>query len=80
MIEEIDNQISKLNDSLVNINAKIGENTEEFSYEEVKELITNIKLNWENLTNKERKHFLEQFVDKIMVEKINDKVIIKSTS
>lgn len=78
MIQEIDNQISKLNDSLVNINAKTLENTEDFSYEEVKELITNIKLNWENLNNKERKQFLEQFVDKIMVEKINDKVIIKN--
>ena len=55
-----------------NINANLVETKSfpdhyQYSDDDVKDLITNIKLNWENLTNKEKQNFLERFINKIEV-------------
>lgn len=76
--EEIDNQQKIHKQNLKEINKVIYDNKDEFSFDDVKDLITNIKLNWENLTNKEKQQFLERFVEKIEVVKDTENLIIKS--
>ena len=43
----------------------------------IKEVITNLKENFINLNNHEKKMFLERFVKEIRVKKENDKVVIE---
>lgn len=47
-----------------------------YKYEDIKDIVSNIKLNWENLNNFEKMSFLEKFVNEIKVCKIEDKVVI----
>ena len=46
-------------------------------YKDVINIVNNIKLNWQHLTNKERKNFLERFVQAIKVKKEEKEVQIK---
>ncbi len=48
-----------------------------FTYDEVKDIVSDIKTNWIYLTNKEKQQFLERFVDVIKVKKIGSKVNIE---
>ena len=43
---------------------------------DIKDLVVDIKLNWKYLTNKERRQFLERFVDVIKVDKSTKKIKI----
>ena len=46
-----------------------------YKYDDIKSIVGNIKLNWENLNNKERMSFLEQFIKEIKVGKKDDSVV-----
>lgn len=72
MSNEIDNSLKSLNTSLSYIEKTLNEEKEEFTFDEIKDLVSNIKLNWEYLTNKEKQQFLERFVDNIQVTKMTD--------
>ncbi len=79
MTEEIENQQLLHQNKIDEIQKNVDTDVIMYSYDDIKDLVTNIKLNWEHLTNKERQQFLERFVDVIKVEKsVDDKVIIKS--
>ena len=49
---------------------------EKLEIKDIKGIVNNLKLNWEHLTNKEKKNFLERFVKTISVKKDNDEVVI----
>lgn len=72
--------LKKLNESLEHLNLKlktmIKPKGKEIKFEDIKNVINNIRLNWEYLTNKERKIFLERFVKKIIVKKEDKEVKI----
>ncbi|MGM9878944.1 MAG: recombinase family protein [Bacilli bacterium] len=76
--EEINNMQIIYKNELEEINKDIDDGKKDISYDDVKDLVTNIKLNWENLTNKEKMQFLERFVEKIEVVKDTKNIIIKS--
>lgn len=79
MTEEIANQLKLQYDKIRQLDSIIEESKETYTYDDVKDLVTNIKLNWEYLTNKEKQQFLERFVNVIKVEKLkDDKIIINS--
>ena len=44
-------------------------------YEDIKDIVNNIKLNWTYLINKEKKQFIESFIDYIKVIKKDNKVL-----
>ena len=46
MSNEIDNSLKSLNTSLSNIEKTLNEEKEEFTFDEIKDLVSNIKLNW----------------------------------
>ena len=71
--EVIDNKINLLYKELKS-NSIIQSN----SLEKIKKIIINLKNNFINLNNHEKKIFLERFVKFIEVEKVNDTVIIKN--
>ena len=50
----------------------------QYSYDDIKDLVINIRLNWEYLTNKERKQFLERFVEVIKVDKLDSRITINN--
>lgn len=80
LIEEIDLQKEQLKKELEQIDINIKNQSSNFTYSQIKSLITDIKLNWEYLTNKEKQQFLEQFVENINVGKINNKVVISEVN
>jgi len=49
-----------------------------YKYDDIKNIVCNIKLNWENLNNNEKMSFLEKFVNEIKVRKDGDQVVIDS--
>lgn len=49
-----------------------------YEYDDIKNIVCNVKLNWENLNNNERMSFLEKFVNEIKVHKNGEKVVIDS--
>ena len=73
---DIAKQEQILNDKLKEIIENICDNIDILSYDDIKNIVTNIRLNWEHLTNKERQQFLERFVEYISVEKENGEVVI----
>lgn len=75
---EIKKQINLEKDILDEIIYKINNEEEDYTFAEIKEFASNIKLNWEYLTNKEKHQFLERFVNAIYVEKLNKDLVIKS--
>ena len=79
MTEEIEKERKLQLEEIEKLDEIIEEcSVDTYTYDDVKDLVTNIKLNWEHLTNKERQQFLERFVDVIKVDKSTDKVIINS--
>lgn len=76
MSKEIQNQQNIQKNRLLELDEIINESKRTYSYDEIKDIVTNIKLNWEYLTNREKQQFLERFVEVIMVQKFNKKVII----
>lgn len=78
VLEEIEKQIKLQNVQIKEINNEIETMNESYSYEDIKDLVANIKLNWQYLTNKEKQQFLERFVEIIKVDKSTDKIIINS--
>lgn len=79
MVEELNNQQKILYEKITEIDDTVEEEKETYTYDDIKYLITNIKLNWEYLTNKERQLFLERFVEQIKVYKNKeDKIIINN--
>ena len=75
MINELDEQIKYY----INKKNDIGipsEEEKEYSYEDIKDIITNIELNWEHLTNKEKQQFLLRFVKRIDVDKIDEHTVV----
>lgn len=79
MTEEISMQQQTQKEKLMEINEYNEDNNNNtYTYDEIKGLITNIKLNWEYLTNKEKQQFLERFVEVIKVDKSNGEVVINS--
>ena len=79
MTEEIEKERKLQLEEIEKLDEIIEEcSVDTYTYDDVKDLVTNIKLNWEHLTNKERQQFLERFVDVIKVDKSTDKAIINS--
>ena len=79
MTKEIETQQKLQYNKISELDSIIEESKETYTYDDVKDLVTNIKLNWEHLTNKEKQQFLERFVSVIKVEKLkDDKIIINS--
>lgn len=78
MTEEIENQQKLQYTKIEELNNEIEVSNETYTYDDIKDLVTNIKLNWKILTNKEKHQFLERFVEVIKVDKSTDKVIINS--
>ena len=76
--KEIEKQINLEKDILNEIIYKLTDDKKDYSFNDIKEFISNIKLNWEYLTNKEKHQFLERFVNVIYVEKLNKDLVIKS--
>ena len=77
IMEEISNQQKIQLDKIKEIDESIIENSElQYTYDDIKDLVTNIKLNWGYLTNKERQQFLERFVEVIKVDKLTDRINI----
>lgn len=73
--EEINEKINSFNIENELLSNKL-ENIEYcFTYDEIKNIVNNLKLNWINLTNQEKKNFLEQFIDKIVVNNKDNLVI-----
>ncbi len=73
--EELDKEIESLQ-MIIEDNEMIVEDcSSEYIFDDIKNIVTNIKLNWQFLTNKERQQFLEQFVDNIKVEKLSNSEI-----
>ena len=71
-LENLNKEIEKYNEEeseIDNTNEKI-----------IKEVITNLKENFINLNNHEKKMFLERFVKEIRVKKENDKVVIENVA
>ena len=78
LTKEIENQINLEKDILNEIIYKLNNEKQDYAFDEIKEFISNIKLNWVYLTNKEKHQFLERFVNVIYVEKLNKDLVIKS--
>lgn len=49
-----------------------------YKYDDIKQVVGNIKLNWENLNDKEKMSFLEQFINEIKVCKKEAGVVIEN--
>ncbi|MBR1376656.1 MAG: recombinase family protein [Bacilli bacterium] len=77
IIDEIEKQENMWKNKVATLIEDTTNIVESYTYEDVKEIVTNIKLNWKHLTNKERQQFLERFVDNIKVYKVKNKVKIK---
>ena len=79
-VEEYQIILKTLNDkkeSLVDELNNTNETPEEqINSKDIKGIVNNIKLNWQYLTNGERKNFLERFIKEIRVKKVDEKVII----
>jgi hypothetical protein len=81
IVNDIEEQQLNLKKELSELNNSINnEDKLSYTYEEVKDIVGNIKLNYGYLTNKEKQLFLERFIDSIYVEKINNKLVIKSVN
>ena len=76
--EEIDKQKEIQQRKILELEKEIEINNNKYSYEDIKYLVSNIKLNWSYLTNKEKHQFLERFVDVIEVYKTNEEIIINN--
>ena len=63
--------------TLGKMNFNINPNSLIDKYDEIRDIVTNLNLNWQYLTNKEKQQFLERFVKKILVKKINNQVMIQ---
>lgn len=83
-IAEYQTLINEINEQQKIFQEELEENTTSdidriiYKYEDIKNLVCNIRLNWENLKNSERMSFLEKFVNEIKVYKIKDEVVIDS--
>ena len=73
--KKLENRKNTFEEEIQNI--KVHDNPETYSYDDIKNLICDIKLNWEYMIDKERKNFLERFIKGIVVEKIGKEVVIK---
>ena len=79
LIKDIEQKQLYLKKEISVLKNGINKNNEpSYTYEDIKDIVGNVKLNWINLTNKEKQIFLERFIDSIYVEKINNVLIIKS--
>lgn len=78
---EINNEINDLEkvelEKLEKLKIEKKDEKKLFTYDEVKDIVSDIKTNWIYLTNKEKQQFLERFVDVIKVKKIGSKVNIE---
>ena len=72
----IDEEIKKYNILIDGLSDNDDGTVVSYSYEDVKDIIGNIKKNWLYLTNFEKKQFLERFVEEITVDKKNDVVYV----
>jgi site-specific DNA recombinase len=73
LINKLNEKELLLNASYLQINEPIKE---EISFTDINQIITNLKLNWIYLTDKERKNFLERFIKRIEVKKEDGEVLI----
>ena len=73
---EIEKQKKVYCDEISEFNNKNTKSKSTISYDDIKSIITNIKLNWEYLINKEKQLFLERFIEYINVSKKDNEVII----
>ena len=53
---------------------------EEINISDIKDIITNIKKNWDYLDTNERNNFITQFIKKIELDVVDGKAIIKEVS
>lgn len=73
MIRIIEEKKHLINDSLKEINNP----KEDINFNDIQNIITNFKKNWDYLDTKERNNFITQFVKEIDLDVINGKAIIK---
>ena len=67
--EEIQKQQNIQQSKILKLNEVVDDSKDSYTYDEIKDIVTNIKLNWQYLTNKEKQQFLERFVEEIRVDK-----------
>ena len=77
IILEIEENKKVLEEQLSTFKQETKENNN-YSYDDIKKIVSNIKLNWQYLTNKEKREFLERFIEEIDVEKDDNEVVIKN--
>lgn len=73
--EDIGVELNSLSSEIEKNKKIVEENTNEYTFDDVKNIVTNMSLNWKYLTNKEKQQFLERFVKEIYVEKNVDSVV-----
>ena len=77
MIKIIEDKRQFLNNTLKDIKEPLEE---EININDIQDIITNIKKNWDYLDTNERNNFITQFIKKIDLDVINGKAIIKEVS
>ena len=79
-VEEYQQLLSNLNNKkellLNELKTSEEPKPKELTYDDIKNIVNNLNLNWQYLTNKERKNFLERFVKTIKVKKELNEVLI----
>lgn len=73
MIKIIEEKKQFINESLEEINKP----KEEIDFNDIQDIITNFKKNWDYLDTKERNNFITQFIKEINLDIVNGKAIIK---
>ncbi len=74
LLKDIQNQKELINHSIRNIN-KEQEST--LDYSKFKDILSDIKLNWEHLDTSQKNSFISQFIDSIILDVNNGNPIIK---
>lgn len=75
IVEELDKKKTGIDKELMELESVTEK--ESFNVADLQRVVSDVKLNWEHLTDKERQRFMELFVQYISVEKENEEVIIK---
>lgn len=73
MITQLEKDRNKINENI----KLISSGQEKIDYNDIKNIITNVKKNWDYLDENERNMFMNQFIKYINIDIVNGQVIIK---
>ena len=76
IIKEIDDQNKEYEQKLKELN-KEPKSKKNIKFDDIKNIISNTKLNWQYLNNKEKQQFLSLFIEEILVQKKDNIVTIE---